>query len=208
MFTPEKTFDNFWMYSIVLNENETRDISLREITKIDSGQVSLTPGVEEIYRNRFGSNFDNMFFMPIISIGVVVSGEILNEDTGKTVKPGRDNGDAIILNSPIEKITQKGIAPISKYVCLYPRNGEFYRRKLYHNINNLPDEPGYNDPVNIVITEQRDKDQFIFIASGFVTIPGGKSFGEYSLLRIKANEPSKTIALMEPNTQIINIWSE
>jgi hypothetical protein len=200
-----ETYDDFFLHEFQMQNGSEREIPISHI----AFDGPLTPGVEQLYRERFGAEFDNLYFVPFKAIGATIEGAMLGVQTTKLTRPGRDNGHAMILSAPITSFTQRAVGN-AKYVCVVPREKIYYRRKLYHNIKTgLPNQPGYSDPVDEVsIPADAANDQFVFVAKGIVAVQGGGSHSAYAVLKIPAKSGGRTVALIEPDTIIIHIWRE
>lgn len=203
---PTKVFKDFFLYVDHFTDGEVKKIHQKEITR----PITLPKWVQDSYRDRFGDEYSDYYFYPIGPIGVVTKGGIITKgrDEIGVALPGRDFGHAVFTKDPnlIHNYEYKAVGPITEYHCLVPRKIKYYCRKLYHNIQNLPNEMGYNPPTVGFTIPEKPYDQFLYVASGMLVTKVGSGYSERSLLKIPANSGDRPVALPWPNTSIVHIW--
>jgi hypothetical protein len=203
MEKPVKSGNEFFLYQYDMPDGMERVVPMQHV----AFNGELPPEVDKQYLNRFGEKEKaRLHVLPIKGLGAVTMGALHGVETGKTVIPGRDMGNALILQKPVTQYTQRAIGQ-TRYVCLFPKDDTYYQRKLHHNIEGLPDEPGFHEPVTEDLAiPARDGDQFVFVAAGRVSVLGGSTFSEYSLLKIKGGTGERLIGFIEPGTIVIHAW--
>lgn len=206
MRKPDKVFKDFYLYVDHYSNGEVKKLDPKEITR----PIKLPKKIQDSYKDRYGSEYDDLYFLPISPINVITKGSIYTKVSDMLSLPGRFMGHALVLKNleDINDFTYEARGPVTEYHCLVPRKISYYSRKLYHNIPNLPDEVGYSAPVVAFEIPEQPYDQYLYVAKGMAVTKVGTGFTERELLMIPANSGPRSVAMPWPDTQIVHIWEE